>query len=72
MANGELLAMISTAEQELSEAEGELDRALEGIRSELSVEKIGVTRAVEEAFAKLRRAKGRLAGLRVRISARLG
>jgi hypothetical protein len=72
MANHELLVMISTAEQELSEAEIELDGVLGAIRTELGAQKIGVTRAVEDAFAKLRRAKGRLAVLRGRISARQG
>jgi hypothetical protein len=72
MANDELLVMISTAQQELSEAEIELDSVLGEIRAELGAEKIGVTRAVEDAFAKLRRAKGQLAALRGRISARQG
>ena len=72
MANDELLAMISTAQRELSEAEGQLDKVLGEIRTGLDVEKIGVTRAVEEAFAQLRRAKSRLAVLRDRLSVSRG
>jgi hypothetical protein len=72
MVNDELLAMISTAQQELAEAEGDLDKVLSEIRAEPSAEKTGVTRAVEQAFAKLKRAKSRLAVLRDRLSASRG
>ena len=72
MANEELLAMISAAQQELSEAEGELDKVLAEIRLTLPPEKTGVTRVVEDAFANLRRAKSRLSVLQDRLSGNRG
>jgi hypothetical protein len=64
----ELLALISVARQELSDAEGELDKALGEIRVALRAEKTAITGVVEDAFAKLRRAKGRLTELETRVS----
>jgi hypothetical protein len=64
----ELLAMISVAQQDLSEAEGELDKALGEIRVALRAEKTAITGVVEDAFVKLRRAKGRLTELKARLS----
>jgi len=60
--------MISGARRELSEAETVLDQVVGEIRVELRGEKIGMTTAVEDAFAKLRRAKDRLVDLEARLS----
>jgi hypothetical protein len=64
----ELLPMISLARQELSEAEDELDKVMGEIRGALRAEKTAITSAVEDAFSRLRRAKGRLAELETRLS----
>lgn len=64
--------MISAAQQELSEAERELDRVLGEILITIPPEKIGVTRLVEDAFARLRRAKGSLSVLQNRLSGNRG
>ena len=64
--------MISAAQQELSAAESELERVLGEIRVALRAEKTGVTSAVEDAFAKLRRAKSRLAALQAELSSDQG
>ena len=63
----ELLAMISVAERELSEAEVELDSAIAQIHLAMRAEKTTVTATVEEAFAKLRRAKNTLTELEARL-----
>ena len=60
--------MISLARQELSEAEGELDKVMGGIRGALRAEKTAITSAVEDAFSRLRRAKSTLAELETRLS----
>jgi len=60
--------MISLAQRELSEAEGDLDKALGEIRAALRAEKTGIASVVEDAFAKLRRAKSRLTELEARLS----
>lgn len=52
----------------MSEAETVLDQVVGEIRVELRGEKIGMTTAVEDAFAKLRRAKDRLVDLEARLS----
>ena len=52
----------------MSDAEGELDLALGEIRVALRAEKTAITGVVEEAFAKLRRAKSRLIELEARLS----
>ncbi len=59
--------MISVAERELSEAEAELDSAIGEIRVALRAEKTTVTATVEDAFAKLRRAKSTLTELEARL-----
>ena len=68
MEKHELLAMISLAQRELSEAEGELDKALGEIRVVLRAEKTAIARVVQDAFAKLRGAKSRLTELEARVS----
>jgi len=60
--------MISLARQELSEAEGELDKVMGEIRDALRAEKTAVSSAVEDALARLRRAKGKLAELETKLS----
>lgn len=55
--------MITGAQRELSEAEGELDKVLGEIRVALRAEKTAIAGAVEDAFAKLRRAKSKLTEL---------
>jgi hypothetical protein len=60
--------MVSTAQQELSEAERELDKVLGEILTTIPAEKIGVTSVVENAFTRLRRAKGTLSVLQNRLS----
>jgi hypothetical protein len=64
----ELLAMISVAERNLSEAETDLDQAIGEIRIALRAEKTAVTSTVEDAFAKLQRAKRILTELEARLS----
>jgi hypothetical protein len=64
----ELLPMISSARQELSEAEGELDKVMGEIRVALRAEKTGIAHVVEDAFARLKSAKGRLAALEAQLS----
>jgi hypothetical protein len=64
----ELVTMISVAQQELSEAEQELDQALGEIRVALRAEKTAIPSVVEDAFAKLRRAKNRLTELESRLT----
>jgi len=64
----ELLAMISGAQRELSEAEGELDKVVGEIRVALRAEKTAIAGAVEDAFAKLRRAKSKLTELEAWLS----
>jgi len=59
--------MISEAERELSEAEAGLDSAIGQIRVALRADKTTVTATVEEAFAKLRRAKHTLTELEARL-----
>ena len=59
--------MISVAERELSEAEAELDGAIGEIRVALRADKTTVTAAVEEAFAKLRRARNTVTELEARL-----
>lgn len=61
--------MISLAQREVSEAEGELDNVLGEIRVALRAEKTAIASVVEDAFAKLRRAKIRLTELEARLSA---
>ena len=61
--------MISLAQREVSEAEGELDNVLGEIRVALRAEKTAIAGVVEDAFAKLRRAKSRLTELEARLSA---
>ena len=61
--------MISLAQREVSEAEGELDNVLGEIRVALRAEKTAIASVVEDAFAKLRRAKSRLTELEARLSA---
>jgi hypothetical protein len=65
----ELLPMLSLARQELSEAESELDKVMGEIRNALRAEKTAITSAVEDAFARLRRAKSKLAELETKLSA---
>ena len=64
--------MISAARREISEAEAELDKVLGEIRVDPHGEKTGMTAAVENAFAKLRRAKHRLADLEARVLSSTG
>jgi hypothetical protein len=64
----ELLPMISLARQELSEAEGELDKVMGEIRGALRAEKTAITGAVEDALCGLRRAKSKLAELETKLS----
>jgi hypothetical protein len=64
----ELLPMISLARHELSEAEGELDKVMGEIRVALRADKISIASVVEDAFARLRRARGKLAELETKLS----
>jgi hypothetical protein len=68
MESHELLAMISGAKGQLSEAEVELDHVIGEIRADPLGEKTGVTAAVEAAFAKLRRARHVLGELEAGLS----
>ena len=68
MEKHELLPMISLARQELSEAESDLDKVMAEIRGALRAEKTAITSAVEDAFARLRRAKNKLAELETKLS----
>ncbi|MBN2575730.1 MAG: hypothetical protein JXP73_14280 [Deltaproteobacteria bacterium] len=68
MEKDDLLPILSLARQELSEAERELDKALGEIRVALRAEKIGISIVVEDAFARLRRAKSRLVAIEARLS----
>jgi hypothetical protein len=72
VAKHELVAMISGAERDLSDAEAELDKVLGEIRVDPHGEKTGMTGAVEHAFAKLRRAKHMLADLEARVLSSTG
>jgi hypothetical protein len=60
--------MVSAAQQELSEAERTLDEVLGEILTTIPAEKIGVSRVVEDAFSRLRRAKSTLSVLQNRLS----
>jgi hypothetical protein len=60
--------MVSAAQQELSEAERTLDKVLGEILTTIPAEKIGVSRVVEDAFSRLRRAKSTLSVLQNRLS----
>ena len=51
------LEKLDLARKELTRAEKEVDTALSAIRQAPRVEKTGVTRAVEEAFTKVRAAR---------------
>jgi hypothetical protein len=64
----ELLPLVSLARQELSEAEGELDKVMGEIRVALRAEKTSIASVVEAAFARLRRAKDKLAQLESKLS----
>ena len=68
MEKQELLPMISLARQELSEAEGELDKVMGEIRDALRAEKTAITSVVEDAFARLRCAKSKLAEFETKFS----
>ena len=59
----ELLATIAVAERELSEAEGELEKAISEISVAIRAEKTTVTSRIEDAFTKLRGAKKTLSEL---------
>jgi hypothetical protein len=65
----DLLPVISSARQELSEAESELDKVMGEIRVALRAEKTSIASVVEAAFARLRRAKSKLAELETKLSA---
>ena len=69
MEEHDLLPMISSARQELSEAESELDKVMGEICVALRAEKTSIASVVEAAFARLRRAKSKLAELETKLSA---
>ena len=69
MEKHDLLSMVSLARQELSEAESELDKVMGEIRVALRAEKTSIASVVEAAFARLRRAKSKLAELETKLSA---
>jgi len=64
----ELLPMVSFARQELSEAEAQLEQLVGAIPAALRADKTGMSSVVEDAFARLRRARSMLAELEARLS----
>ena len=58
---------LSTALTEVAAAEDALDAVLQELRTRVRAEKVTITPAVEEAFARLRRARAALEELRALV-----
>ncbi len=67
MSRSELLQKITRAQRDITVAESELNKALDVMQTAAGGEKVSISQVLEDAFTKLREAKGSLSKLEVML-----